>query len=173
MTNPITAVTREVARHEELKKTLQALYEDLDPQALIDTLEGETDLSEALQQVASQALDYEALAAATKARKDALGEREARLNKSAETLRTIVLQAIITTGSGTIAGPEMTLAPRKTPPALVIDDESLVPSEYFKSRDPVIDKDKLKAALEAAGEDEEIPGAHLSNGGISLTIRVK
>ena len=140
-----------------------------DPQALVDTLEGETDLNEALLTVASQVEDYKAMAAATGERIAALQSRKSRLENSAETLRTIILQAMDNTGTDKVAGPEMTLSCRETKGQLVIDDEAAVPSEYFKPQDPKLDKKALKEAVEAG----PVPGAHLSNGGLSLTIRVK
>ena len=173
--NPVTAVTREVAKHMELKERLEAIYQDLDPQALVDTIEGETDLQEVLQKVANQVLEYQALAAATKERLDALKARKDRLEQSAETLRAIILQAMDTAGIQKITGPEMTLSCRQTSGALVIDDESKIPSAFFEKQPPKLDKALVKECLESR-DDNRFPnfeGAHVSNGSLSLTIRVK
>ncbi len=168
--NPVTAVTREVAKHVELKEQMEAVYQDLDPQALIDTLEGETDLSEVLLKIAAQVEDYKALAAATQLRIDDLQARKHRTVKAAETLRAIILQAMDTTGTDKVTGPEMTLSCRRTKGQLVIDDESKIPAAYWKPQDPKLDK---KALGEAVKDGAKIDGCHLSNGGLSLTIRVK
>lgn len=168
--NPVTAVTRELAKREELQAALEATYENLDPQALLDTLEGETDLAEVLQRVASQVLEYEALAKATQLRIDDLQARKARTVKAAETLRTIIIQAMDTANIPKVAGPEMTLSFRQTAGSAVIDDESQIPADYFKTVAPKLDK---KAVTDALKEGEAIPGAHMSNGSLSLTIRVK
>lgn len=184
--NPVTAVTRELAKHDELKAALEAVYTDLDPQALADTLQGETDLDEVLQRVAAQVLDYEALAKATQERIADLQARKARLVKTAETLRTIILQAMDTAEIPKITGPEMTLSCRQTKGALVVDDESQLPSECFEPQPPKLSGDRLKKAWlswiekqnEQLGENPKadikpFPGAHLSNGALSLTIRVE
>ena len=167
--NPVTAVSAAVKCHEAMREALQDVYDNLDPQALLDTIEGETDLTEVLQQVASQALEYETLAKATQERIEALQARKARTLKAAETLRSIVLQAMDTTGRDKISGPEITLSVAKRRGSLVIDDESLVPACFFKPQPPKLDK---KALTEAAREGEQ-PGCHIGNGSISLTIRVK
>ena len=168
--NPVTAVTREVKRHVELKEQLDALYDDLDPQALADTLEGETDLSEVLQRLATQALDYEDMAQATQARIDDLQTRKHRLKGTADTLRAIILQAMDTSDMDQVKGPEVTLSRRKTKGQLVIDDESQIPSHFWAAQAPKLDKTGLAASVK---EGTTVPGCHLSNGSISLTIRVK
>lgn len=167
--NPVTAITRELAKHQEIKDALESVYTDLDPQALIDTLEGETDLKEVLQKVAAQVLDYEALAQATQERIADLQARKARTVKAATTLRAIILQAMDTAEIQKITGPEMTLSYRQTAGKLVIDDESKVPSDYFKQPPPVLDKKALAEAI----KEHAVEGCHISNGELSLTIRVK
>ena len=168
--NPVTAVTRALAERAELQDALEATYENLDPQALLDTLEGENDLSEVLQRVASQVLEYEALAKATQLRIDDLQARKARTVKAAETLRAIVLQAMDTANLPKVAGPEMTLSFRQTAGSAVIDDESQIPAAFFKPVAPKLDK---KAVTDALKDGQTVKGAHLSNGALSLTIRVK
>lgn len=171
MTNPVTAISRAVRDHEDLRALLEATHSDVDPQTLLDTLEGETDLCEALQAIASQALDHEAMAAATQARIEALQARKARSLKTAETLRAIVLQAMDTTGrtDKPIVGPELTLSVSKRAGKIEIVDESQIPSKFFKPEPPKLDK-KL---LTAEAKESDVPGCRIGNGSISLTIRVK
>ena len=61
-----------------------------------------------------------------------------------------------------------TLTVSNRPPAPFVDDESKVPSAYWKARDPVIDKALMNAAVKSG---ETIPGVSMTNGTTSLTIR--
>ena len=167
--SPITQISREVAKHVEIRDALQGMYEDLDPQALADTLEGETDLNAALLSVCEAALEHEAMAVATQARIDALQARKHRLVSSAETLRAIALQAMDTSGVDKIQGATMTISRRQVAGKLVVTDEAQVPAQFWTPQPPKMDKKALLSAV----KDGAIKGAELSNGGISLTIRVK
>ncbi len=65
----------------------------------------------------------------------------------------------------------MTLSVSKRAGDLVITDEALLPSRFFKPQPPVLDKKALKDAV--IGDGEVIDGASIGNGSISLTIRRK
>jgi hypothetical protein len=61
------------------------------------------------------------------------------------------------------------LSVRTTPPSVVISDESLIPAQYKKTK-MEISRTAIREALQAG---VEIPGAALSNGGASLSVRTK
>ena len=48
--------------------------------------------------------------------------------------------------------------------------EALIPAKFWKPQDPKLDRAAVAEALKAG---ETVPGASLSNGGLSLSIRVK
>jgi len=158
----------ELANYQRIKASLAS--EDLDAQTLLDTLEGETELHEACLAVAESAQDDEDLARAISARIADLQARKSRLEAAAETKRNIILMAMERADLETVKGPLMTLSRRAVPPQLVVDQDSEIPTEFWRTGDPKLDRKALKDALEAG---QVIPGARLSNGGIGLTVRVK
>jgi hypothetical protein len=74
-------------------------------------------------------------------------------------------------GEPTIKSPALTLSVSRRSGDLVVTDEALVPSRFFKPQPPVLDKKALKEAVVSDGEI--IDGATIGNGSISLTIRRK
>ena len=158
---------------EDAEKLREALAGE-DPQLVLDMLEGSTNLHEAILSVVDEISEDEILLAGLEAHLAKLAERKARIKQSIETRRTIILSAMDRAGIPTIKGPTATLSKRETAPAPVIEDESKIPARFFVEQprpDPKLDKAALKEALAALKPDEEIPGAHMSNGGLSLTIR--
>ena len=170
MSNPLRKVSAEVAYYVELRKTLEEQGYSDDPQMLLDTLEGETDLNGALLLLADHVQSLTAQAKGIDSRIADLSDRKARVTKSAETLRNIILQAMDTASVPKIAGDCITLSVRKLSGQMTVTDESAIPSAYWRQPPPVLDKAALKEALKGG---DEVPGAEIGNGGISLTMRVK
>ena len=164
----VTQVNQQLASWQDLRAALDS--PDMDERTLLDTLEGETELHEALLVVADRIQETEALAKGLKAHIADLGQRKSRLERTAETLRNIVLSTMDTANPDTITGPHVTLSRGRVAGKLIVSDEAQVPSDYWKPQDPVLDKKALTAALK---DGADVPGAELSNGGISLTMRVK
>lgn len=165
---PDAALKRELDRYQALREMLSG--EDIDPQTLLDTLEGATDLHEMLQEMAGSILDDEALAAAVGSRISALQERKSRLENTADHKRSLIIMVMERAGLTTSKGPNATLSVRPTKPKAIINDEAAIPARFFVPADPKLDRAKV---LEALTAKEEVPGASLSNGGVSLSIRVK
>jgi len=162
------AVSEQLAEWQGLRRQLDA--PDIDPQTMLDTLEGATDLHEALIDVAKEVMEREAANVGLSSLIADLQDRKRRNESTADALRTIILQAMDTAGIPQIKSDFCTLSKRDTKGKLVVVDEALIPAKFFVPQEPVLDKKALSAALEAK---EEVAGATLSNGGISLTIRVK
>jgi hypothetical protein len=165
----ILKVGDELANYQRIKAQLQAV-EDIDARTLLDTLEGETELHEALLVVAEAVHEDEDMAAAIGLRIAALQARKSRIEASAETKRNIILMAMERADLETVKGPLVTLTKRRTAPQLVVVEEATIPARFWKAGDPKLDKKALKAALDA---NETVDGARLSNGGVGLTMRVK
>lgn len=168
MSNPIQQIRSEVKDWVQIEAQLRE-FED-DPQTLLDTLEGETELHEALLLVADRIMDLQSQATGVKSRIEDMTARKDRLEKSAETLRTVILQAMDTAGLKTVPGGCVTLSLRETAPKLIVSDEAAIPSDYWIPQPPKLDRKTLLAALK---DKQDTPGAELSNGGISLAMRVK
>jgi hypothetical protein len=157
----------ELSRAVEIKRALQ---EHDDPKLILDMIEGETDLAEACLVVLEETMEDETLLAGVETTIKLLQERKSRLERSIDTRRGIILMAMEKAGIPTIKGVLATLSVRPTPPKVMIGDEALIPSKFFKPSDPKLDRSAVKEALEAG---EEVPGASLSNGGVSLSVRVR
>lgn len=165
-----------------------------DLQALNDTFDGETTLDREIRNAVLSIEEDELFVTGCKAREAELKARRSRLEKRIETTRGLIEQAM------TIAQwpkHEMdigTVSLNKAPARVEIDQESEVPSQFFKRSDPTLDKaglgkvlkerqkkldeiaklaaDLREAALKALDvEMPPIPGCHLEVGGHTLTIR--
>lgn len=166
----VSKVKEELSGYEKVRASLVASQGDLDEQTLLDTLEGETELHEAVCAVAEVIQENNAQVAGIEAFIDDLTSRKNRINKTSETLRNIITMAMDRAGIKTIQGPLFTLSTRHIKPGLIVNDEAAIPSDYFVPQDPKLDRRSLLSDLEGG---KFVEGASLSNGGIGLTIRVK
>lgn len=169
---PRSSVTVRAIGYElnEAMKLRQLLGEDADPKLLLDTIEGETNLAEACVVVLEQTHEDEILVEGLKAKIDELQTRKGRMEKSIDSRRGIILMAMDKAGLQTIKSPLGTMTARPTPPKATITDEALIPAKFWKPSDPKLDRAAVAEALKAG---EAVPGAALSNGGVSLSIRTK
>lgn len=158
---------KQLADWDALRRQLES--PSIDPQTLFDTLDGETELTDALLAVADEVDERESTAAALGERIKRLTERKSRMEKGAETLRQSIVMAISSADiKETIKGDACTLTVSSTAPKLDVVEESAIPSTYWAPQDPKLDK---KALTQALRDGAEIPGAKLTNGGLKLTIR--
>lgn len=81
-----------------------------------------------------------------------LAERKRKLEKSVERLRAHILDGMKYTNMTKIRRPEFDISLRKNPPSLYIKDEHSIPSEYFTTPAPVLDKTALKEAVKSGKE---------------------
>lgn len=168
MKNPITKINDELVKWQELSAILS--QEDIDAETLVDTLDGETELMEALCVVADSILDDNTMIDGIKSTLEKLNARKSRIEKAAETKRNIILQAMDRADIKTVTNPLFTLTKRIVPPKAMVVDESLLPSRFFEPQPPKLNKKALNDAIKG-GEDLE--GVEMSNGGLSLTMRIK
>jgi hypothetical protein len=88
-----------------------------------------------------------------------------------ERLRAAIERAIVMSEMPTpLKLPAATVSVAKRKPGVVIDNEAEIPSRFFVEPPPPAPK-LDKKALAAALAEGAIPGAHLDNGSMSLTIR--
>lgn len=167
MTYHIKKVGEELSAWNKVKSMIED--DCLDEQCLMDTLDGETELFEALCLVKETVLEDEIILTGLKAYIEKLTKRAQRIVTGIETKNNVILSAMITANVPTIKGPLFTLSQSKTAQKVVVSNESEIPTKFWKSKDPIIDKVALKTALK---EKEIIPGATLSNGGVSLKTRI-
>lgn len=155
-------------RFVELRRRLLELHPDLDEQTLADTLEGATDLKEALSALIRSALDDECLARALKDRFEAMRTRLARIEARATSKRQAALETMDAVDMRKLVEPEFTASLRRGPPAVSIVAEQAIPFDYLVPQPPKPDR---RAILEALTAGIAVPGAELATPKLSLTIR--
>lgn len=160
-------LTEELTTWQALERKLSEEY-DVDPSELLDTLEGETDLVEAVRRLDDFIVRREIEIIGLTHHVTAMQLKKARRQTSLDTLRNTILQAMDRAGIPKIETTTGVFTAKRTPRALVIEDESTIPAEYWKAQDPTLDKKGLKEALK---NNREVLGATLNNGGITLQIR--
>lgn len=160
-----------------------------DAELVADTIEGETSLFEAVDAVLDRIADAEVMLEGLNVVIARLDARKARYEARIKTDRTLLEQALTIAELPKLERPAATLSISTRAPSLVLTEESDIPAKYWKAGAPTLDKKALAAdlkdrakALANLPEDEaqraallaslpEIPGATLSNGAPSLTLR--
>lgn len=158
------ALTREATAARDLIAALASDDETLNH----DMVEGETSFLEAIDAALAEIDECDMTITGCKAKEAEIAERRKRAERRAERVRALIEQAIQVADLSTVKLPTATLTVRQVPPKYMIQDESKIPTRFWKQPDPVLDR---KALGDAFKEGETIPGVGQTNGGTSLTIR--
>lgn len=166
-----------------------------DEQALSDTFDGETTLDAEIRAAVLAIEEDEIFVSGIKARETELKNRRLRFEKRIEATRGLIEQAMTVANWPKLEMDIGTVSVGKAAPRVEIDDESEIPTQFWKREDPTLDKaglakvlrERQKAidnALKIAVPEERasalsklneemppIPGAHIETGGVALTIR--
>jgi hypothetical protein len=159
---------RETKAVEALRAGLLKVTDDKD--VIRDTIEGASNLHEIIRAVLLSVEEDQAMVDGISARMEDLGERRRRFKDRIEAKRAQVEQAMLIGEMKMVECDLGTFYLTSVPPKAVPADESAIPSEFFEPQAPKLDTRKLLAALK---EGRAIPGAHLSNGGVTLALRRK
>lgn len=158
--------------HAELRESLKREYGLADDDdALVDTLDGISDLKEMLVWAARRVKELEAQSDGLKDYIGALRTRQDRIDGACQRLREQIAIAMLEAGETSLKDAAVTLSARIGPRKVIISDEAQLPAEFVRQRiveSP--DKDAIKAELEAG---RAVAGAQLSNGQPVLTMRVR
>ena len=160
----------EVSRFEHLRRYLMETYPDIDDETLFDTLEGTTNLNEAVGVIVRSALDDEVLLQALKARIEGMRERLSRIQNTASNKRLAALEAMEQVELKKIVEPDFTISVRPGSPGVVVTCDDTIPDAYKVPQPPKIDRRKILDALKAGAD---IPSAVLSNIKNTLSVRTK
>ncbi len=182
----------------EAAKLLREQLADLvagDPEFVRDMIEGETTLHEQIAALVASEREDRAIAEGTDRLMDRLKARKAQIESRADTKRTLITQAMVIGELSAIETPAGRVTLKAIPPACIVTEEADIPTRFWKSHAPTLDKKSLMEALKArtaaladaakiedpeerntalAKADEahpEIPGATLSNGSRTIQIR--
>lgn len=159
-----------LAREIEAAKILRASLSDLtdDEDAIRDTLEGELSLRELITKVVAEIGEKNSEIDGLNKYIEKLDLRKVRIGNSIEFKRTLICNAMEQAGLDRLSTDIGTVTVKAVPPAVVITDEAQIPAQFWKSKDPTLDKSALKQALK---DKQIIAGAELGNGGRTIQIR--
>lgn len=161
----------DVARLSREIEALIAEYPELadDEQLRADMLEGETSIDDVLTRIVRREREARVFADAIKKEGDELTARMRRYEQRGAAMRALAKRVLEAASLTKKELPIATLSIRNGQPKVIITDESAVPDAYCRIvKTP--DKTRIKEAI-AAGE--AVPGAVLSNGEPTLTVRCK
>jgi Siphovirus Gp157 len=163
-------IGRSVALYNQLKTALLLTGElSEDDQALLDTLEGETDIKE---QIAELIRDARRAAAMAKGLAEIMKDhatRKSRLEHRSERNRGIAFAAMQNCGLPRVEAPDLTISISPGVPSVIIADEAAVPDSLCKiERTPM--KSEIAKLLKSG---EFVPYASLSNGAPVLKVSAR
>jgi hypothetical protein len=161
----------DVHRALEAAKVLRAQISDLaegEEDFIRDTLEGEVDFEGIVASLLASIGEDEAHEAGLKAYLDEMKARKDRFAKRADMKRGLIANALEIAGRKKIETAVATVTLTAIKPKAIVTEEGDIPSDYWKPQAPKLDLTALSAALR---EGVEVPGATLSNGGSTITIR--
>lgn len=169
MTYALNALKNETQAAQLLREQIREIVgEDSDADLVRDTIEGETNLLEFIEDVIMQVSMDSALVDGIKGRQAQLSERRSRLEGRIEAMRVAIMAAMETAEVPKLETPLARLTVKDLPPKALVIEESDIPSDYFILVDPKLDK---KAVLDALKAGKTVPGAQLSNGGKTIQIK--
>lgn len=166
--NPIqiSALERQI---EDLIASYPELAEDETLRA--DMIDGETDAAKILSRVVNRMQEADAMALAIVQRKNALDARHARYERESDAMRALAFRIMNAANVRKMPLPEATLSISTRAPALMISDATQLPAEFTVTKTETRpDREKIKEALKAG---QEVPGAYLTNGSETLSVRSK
>jgi hypothetical protein len=145
-------------------QSIQNAYEsgDIPEEAFADTLEGvQMEFDAKVENICKLRANLLADSAAYKAEKERLATRETAAKNEATRLQNYLLNALQTTGQKKIKVGTFTASIAKSPAALVILDESLIPKNYRIPQPDKIDNAAIKGIIKSG---QSVPGAELKQG---------
>ena len=139
-----------------------------DDQLVIDMLEGETDFHEVAGILLRQAFEAEAGVAANKALADDYRARADVLKSRGEHIRAKLLALMNAVGLRKLPHALATVSVKAAPQSLIYDGEPSCLPEDLRREKVEADKAAIKKALQSG---RAVPGARLTNGGETISIR--
>lgn len=163
--------TRDAIKELEAARVLREHLSDLaqgDEGFIRDNLEGETDLDGLVSTLVHAIGEDEAHAVGLKAYQDQIGQRVTLYGERAEFKRRLLIQALEISGRPAIETDGGTVSLRPIAPKVIEGETADIPAEFWQPQPPKLDR---RALLTALKEGRDVPGASLSNGGVTISIR--
>lgn len=157
------------AEYRQLAELLAERHDD--EQLIADTLESISGpLDERLENLAKMVRNIESAAAGVRQTLDGLERRHAALQCSAERARKLILDLMQMAGRDKATTALFSIAVRKNPPQVVIDQEAALPASFLTHHAPPPPTPDKKAIATALKAGMPVPGAH-SEQHVRLEIR--
>ena len=137
-----------------------------DKKARQNLIEGQTQLVELTRDVLKEIDACEAAIKAAVRDADQAKRRKESIEERRDALRLELATALIQVGSINVDG--ATVTPKRMPPSVRIINEAAIPAQFKRK---IVKEVVNKAALKSALVDAVIPGAELSNGGVTLAVK--
>jgi hypothetical protein len=151
----------------ELLNAYPELAEDEDLRA--DMIDGETALVPLVERLIRMKLDADTMAAAIKARKQEIAERQIRFERKADGAKALIKSVMLAADLPKVTLPDATVSITKPRTKVNILDVNELPQGFYVTERKAKSAE-IKAALEAG---EAIPGAELALGEEGLMVRTK
>lgn len=168
MTNVTHELSQEIAAARAIMSNMSDLLGD-DAALAADTIEGETNLHEAMQAAVHRVLELDGLMDGISGMIASLKERGDRLQKQRDRLRELISIGMETADIKRLELPAATITRKRTPPGLMIIDEADIPAAFWKPQEPKLNRQALINALRSG---ETVPGARIDNGSETIQIKV-
>ena len=184
--------TRDLAREIDAARVLREQLAALNDEELTrDMIEGETSLNEMIASMIRQDGEDAAHVDALKAYANEMDKRKKRVETRVESRRGLLAVAMEMAGTPKVETAFGTITLGVTAPKVIVTEESEIPTVFWITPAPQLDKKTLLNALKALRDERDaaakiedaderakalqevktIPGAELSNGGSKITIR--
>ena len=163
-------MTVAAAGYRLIRDRIRAEDPQIDERTLADTVEGLTDLHEIVAAIVRAALADEALVNGLKGRIAEMQDRLERLQDRASKRRHIAKDVMTELDIKKITAPDFSVSIRPGMPALLVLDESAVPSLYWQPSAPRLNRQGLLSELKNGAD---ITGVTLSNPEPVLSVRTR
>lgn len=167
MTNAIE-LSREAQAAKMLLDALKVTFDGEDEDIALSAVEGETSLLEAIDEALARLIVLGSYQDGIDAAVERMKSRGSRLEAQAERIKSSIMLAMDAVNMKKLERPTATLSLAKSPDKAVITSEESLPTAYLVEKTEI--KPDRKAILAALKEGKGVPGAELSNGGVSLRI---
>ena len=132
----LNSLLRESINFEELRRRIVEADPDIDERTLFDSLDGATNLHEAIVAVIRSALDDEAMVRALRLRIEDMRQRLSRIELTAEAKRESALNAMERADMVKLTAPDFTASIRINPPSLLLTSEAEIPQDFWVPQPP-------------------------------------
>ena len=167
--NAVAVLREQTSNARVLIANLQDLLGD-DAEAMATAVEGETNLREAIGAGLARLVELDALMNGIAGAIANLKDRGERFEQQRDSIRTAIATAMEAGGVKKVEHAIGTVSLKTVPPKAIITDEASIPARFWKPSDPKLDK---RAVLDALKSSEAVPGAELSNGSMTIQIKVQ